>query len=91
MLLKTEYRNVLNEIYHKESVEDYFNDYYVKLIEKLLIDQEESNLVDLDNHIKSVRNSEQKEKKLRSISTSSSFQSQYYMQSNEENQLLFKK
>ena len=91
LLLKGEYKNVLDEIYHQESVDEYFNDYYVKLIEKLLIDQDESNLADLDSHIKNVRNLDQKEKKLRSISTSSSFQSHYYMQANEDNQLLFKK
>ena len=76
---------MLDEIYHQESVDEYFNDYYVKLIEKLLIDQDESNLADLDSHIKIARNIDQKEKKLRSISTSSSFQSHYYMQPNDEN------
>jgi hypothetical protein len=92
LLLKTEYKKTLDEIYHKESVDEYFNDYYVKLIENLLIDQEESNLVDLDSHIKNVRNTDLREKKLRSISTSStSNQSQYFSQTNEDNQLLFKK
>ena len=77
---------ILYEIYHAESVDDYLESYFTKLIDKLLVDQDESNLIELVNYKKA----REEEKKMRSVSTSS-FQSNYYVNNNDETQLLFKK
>lgn len=88
LLLKEEYKEVLRSIYHEESISEYLNVFYSKLIEKLLADQDESNLADLIDNFKSVR-SEYESKKLRSISTSS--QSSYYIQQADDNQSVYNK
>ena len=91
LVLKDQYREALERIYYSESIDEYMNNYFAKLIDKLLIDQDESNLVDLA-YIKQNARQENEGKKLRSYSTSSSSQTNYYMnQSNDENELLFKK
>ena len=86
--MKEEYKEVLRSIYHEESINDYLSDFYSKLIEKLLADQDESNLADLIDNFKNVR-SEYESKKLRSISTSS--QSSYYVQPTDDNQAIYNK
>ena len=88
LLLKEEYKEVLRSIYHEESISEYLNVFYSKLIEKLLADQDESNLADLIDNFKNVR-SEYESKKLRSISTSS--QSSYYIQQADDNQSVYNK
>ena len=67
-------------------MDDYLESYFTKLIDKLLVDQDESNLIELVNYKKA----REEEKKMRSVSTSS-FQSNYYVNNNDETQLLFKK
>ncbi len=83
IILKEEYKLILYEIYHGESVDD--DNYFTPIIEKLLIDQDETNLTDLKNYKKA----REEERKMRSVSTSS-FNSNYYL-NNDETQLLFKK
>ena len=91
-MLKEEYKNILNEIYYQESVDEYLDTYYTKLIDKLLVDQNDLNLTDLVKYKKY----ENDKNKLRSISTSS-FYSNYYTNNNSvddediNNHLLFKK
>ncbi len=89
--MKEQYREALERIYYAESVNDYMNNYFSKLIDKLLIDQDEANLVEVA-YIKQMARQEIEGKKLRSYSNSSSSQSSYFAsQQNEENDLLYKK
>ena len=64
----------MQKIYYEESVDEYIETYYTKLIDKLLIDQNDLNLADLIKYKKI----ETDKNKLRSISTSS-FYSNYYI------------
>ncbi|CAF0708130.1 unnamed protein product [Brachionus calyciflorus] len=82
LIIKQEYQSLLSDIYFYESVEEYLNNYFMKLIDKLLVDQDEANLADLVN-FKSIRNNGDNGR-LRSFSQSS-VQSNYYIQySNDE-------
>ncbi len=92
--MKEEYKNILQKIYYQESVDHYLDQYYTKLIDKLLIDQNDLNLTDLVKF----KQHENDRTKLRSISTSS-FYSNYYVnnsslddeENTDNNHLLFKK
>ncbi len=93
LILKEEYRQVLEQIYFKESVEDHVENCYSALIDQLLADQSESNMIELAS-IKSRQKAkeQQNQKLMRSVSTSSS-QSAYFVDysNDESNQLLLKK
>lgn len=86
MILKQEYMSLLGEIYFYESVEEYMNNYLVKLIDKLLVDQDEANLVDLVNMklIKYNSDNEDKNSRLRSFSQSSAHSSYFFHSSVDE-------
>lgn len=72
--------NLLGEIYFYESVEEYMNNYFVNLIDKLLVDQDQANLVDLVNMKLIKYNGDGEDKnRLRSFSQSS-VQSSYFVQ-----------
>jgi hypothetical protein len=91
LILKEQYREALERIYYAESVSEYMNTYFSKLIDKLLVDQDEANLVEVA-YIKQFARQELEAKKLRSYSNSSTSQSSYFAsQQNDENDLLYKK
>jgi hypothetical protein len=92
-MLKEQYREALERIYVSESIQDYLDLYCTKLIDKLLIDQDEANLADLA-YIKQYSKKINEEKKLRSYSTSSAQSSYFLNQQNyadNENDLLYNK
>jgi hypothetical protein len=84
LILREEYFEALKSVYYEESIEANFDYIYQTLIQKLLIDQDESNLVDLVNPKFSIRDKQNHQ------ATSSSIQSSYYIQY-EENQPTSKK
>lgn len=91
-MLKEEYKQVLEQIYFKESIEEHVENFYSKLIEQLLIDQIESNMIELPS-IKNKQKIKEQQRLLRSVSTSSN-QSAYFVDySNDEsaNPLFLKK
>lgn len=95
LILKEEYKQVLEQIYFKESIEEHVENFYSRLIDQLLADQVDSNMIELAS-IKSRQQKakeQQSQKLLRSVSTSSS-QSAYFVDySNDESNhhLLLKK
>jgi hypothetical protein len=91
LILNEEYRQILEEIYYKESVDEYVDDYYIKLIDQLLIDQDKSNMQELLQRKNVLHNKNVKANLIRSISSSSSNHSNYFIDyNNDENQLLNK-
>jgi hypothetical protein len=67
------------------------NNYFSKLIDKLLVDHDDSSLTEIA-YIKQYARQENEGKKLRSYSNSSTSQSNYFStQQNDENDLLYKK
>lgn len=78
--------SLLGEIYFYESVEENMNNYLTKLIDKLLVDQDEANLVDLVNMklIKNNSDNEDKNSRLRSYSQSSVHSSYFFHSSIDE-------
>lgn len=77
MILKEEYRQVLEQIYFKESVQDHIENFYSTLIDRLLVDQSILNIAELSS-IKNRQKDEEHKKIIRSVSTSSN-QSAYFI------------
>lgn len=90
LMLKEQYKEALESIYFGESVHEYLRNHFTKLIDKLLIDQDESSLADLA-YIKQYAKQEYESRKLRSYSMSSTQSSYYLSNSHDESDLLFKK
>jgi hypothetical protein len=72
LILREEYFEALKSIYYEESIEANFDYIYQSLIQKLLIDQDESNLVDLINPKFTIRDKHNHQ--------ASTIQSNYYIQ-----------